>query len=243
MPILTALVLMIQIAFAIHVVRSGREVFWIYIIVFVPLIGCAVYFFTQVLPELGNSRTVRRAGNSFANVVAPHRGLKQCREELAMSNTLDNRLRLADECLNANLVDEAIDIYTGSLYGAYENDPDILLKLAKAYFRAGDNEKTKVTLLRLIEVNPDYKSDDGHLLYARSLENLNLLADAEKEYEVLARSYPGEEARARYGMLLIKIGKKEKARVVFGDISVRVKRAPKYYKQKEKEWIRIAREA
>ena len=70
------------------------------------------------------------------------------------------------------------------------------------------NDKTKLTLERLIESNPDFKSADGHLLYARSLENLALLDDAIKEYEILSRSYPGEEARVRYGLLLQKTGQR-----------------------------------
>ena len=39
MPVLGGLIILIQIAFAIHAIRTGRETFWIYIIAFLPGIG------------------------------------------------------------------------------------------------------------------------------------------------------------------------------------------------------------
>lgn len=44
MPIVGVLIVLIQIGFAIHVVRTGRDTFWIYIIAFLPLLGCACLF-------------------------------------------------------------------------------------------------------------------------------------------------------------------------------------------------------
>jgi len=242
MPILAVLLIIIQIAFVIHVVRTGREVFWIYIIIFVPAIGCLVYFITQVLPEIGQNRTLRRASNTLIKAIDPQRELRKRKEELKFSDTLDNRFRLANECMEANLTEDAVSLYESCLKGSHEGDPHIMLKLAQAYFQGGNSDKTKLTLEELIKLNPDFKSADGHLLYARSLEELGLLDDAIKEYGILAQSYPGEEARVRYGILLKKQGKTEKAKAVFDEILLRAKRAPKYYRRKEKEWIQIARE-
>ena len=49
-------------------------------------------------------------------------------------------------------------------------DPHLLLELATAYFAADQFTQSKTTLETLIEKNPDFKSHEGHLLYARSLE-------------------------------------------------------------------------
>ena len=42
MPVLGVLSLLAQIACAVHVVRTGRNYYWIYIVVFVPVVGMAV---------------------------------------------------------------------------------------------------------------------------------------------------------------------------------------------------------
>lgn len=239
---LAILLIIIQIAFAIHVVRTGRDRFWIYIIMFVPAIGCLIYFLTQILPELGKNRTINRAGKTLIKAIDPQRELRKRKEELEFSDTIDNRLQLANECMEANFIEDAISLYESCLKGSNEDDPDIMLKLAQAYFLAGNSDKTKSTLEKLIQTNPDFKSVDGHLLYARSLENLGLVDDAMKEYEILARSYPGEEARVRYALLLKTTGKTEEAQKVFNEILLRVKRSPKFYRKKEKQWIQIAQQ-
>jgi hypothetical protein len=239
---LAILLLLVEVAFVVHAIRTGKDTYWIYIIIFVPVVGCIAYFITQILPDLSHSRTIKKVENSLLKAIDPQRELKRRKDELELSDTLDNRLRLADECVEAGFTDDAISLYENCLKGVHEDNPHIMLKLAQAHFKSGDNDKTKLALERLIESNPDFKSADGHLLYARSLENLALLDDAIKEYEILARSYPGEEARVRYGLLLQKNGQTEAAQKLFNKTLQSARLAPKYYRKKEKQWIRIAKE-
>ena len=65
---------------------------------------------------------------------------------------------------------QAITHYEETLTGLYEHDPDLLLGLATAQFRNDQFEDARASLERLIEHNPEYKSADGHLLYARAVE-------------------------------------------------------------------------
>ncbi len=62
------------------------------------------------------------------------------------------------------------------------------------------------TLDDLIRLNPDFRSPEGHLLYARALETEGNADKALEEYKVLAQSYPGAEAAARYAQLLKRAG-------------------------------------
>jgi hypothetical protein len=220
------LLLLVEIALVIHAVRTGKDTYWIYLIILVPIVGSVAYFITQVLPDLTHSRTIRTAEKGLLNAIDPQHELKRRKAELELSDTLDNRLRLADECMAANFIDDAISLYESCLKGIHEDNPHIMLKLAEAQFKSGDNKNTKLTLERLIELSPDFNSADGHLLYARSLENLGLLDEAAAEYKILARSYPGEEARVRYGLFLQKNGKTEEAQALFAEILQRTKLAP-----------------
>ena len=242
MTILGALLFIIQAGFAIHVIRSGREIYWIYIIMFIPALGCALYFFTQVLPDSRNNYTVRKAGNSLLKAVDPQRELRKRKDELDIADTVENRLRLADECIAAGFYDDAIPLLKKSLNTTHENDPYILLKLAEAQFGNTDYQETINTLELLIRENPDFQSPDGHLLYARSLASTGEISAAFKEYEVLATSYPGEEARVRYAQLLQQENQPVKAEELFNDVLTRAHRAPKYYQKKEKQWISQAKQ-
>lgn len=243
MTFLGILLVIVQIAFAIHVIRSGREIYWLLIIMLLPALGCALYFFTQVLPESRNSYTLRKTGNRLLRAVDPERDLRARKEELEVVDTVENRLRLADEYIEAELYDEAIPLLRKTLDTTHENDPYMLLKLARALFGKQDYQETVNTLEQLIAENPDFQSHDGHLLYARSLEALNRTEEALQEYEALAISYPGEEGRIRYAQLLRETNQPGKATEIFQDVLTRTKRAPKYYAKKEKQWIAIAKQA
>lgn len=239
MPFLGALIIAIQIAFAIHVVRTGRETFWIYIIAFLPGIGCAVYFFTQFLPDMKHSRTVRIAGNRLLKAIDPERELRKRQDELELADTVENRVKLAQECIEAGFYQDAIPLLSRCLSNGH-NEPDIMLKLAQAQFGAEQYLATIHTLDSLIAEHPKFRSNDGHLLYARSLESARRNEEALKEYEALAVSFPGEEGRIRYAQLLLKTGNITQAKKVFEEVLLRAKRAPKYYKRKEQEWIKQA---
>lgn len=240
MPVI-GLALIIQIALAIHVVRSGREIYWIYIIMFIPVIGAGLYIFTQVLPDLQQSRTVHTATNSLIKALDPQRELRKRKQQLQIANTLENKLKLADECQEAKMFEDAIELYQSCLKGVGEGDADTMLKLAHAYYGNQSYKETLETLDQLIQLNPNFTSPEGHLLYARSHEKLENYDKALQEYAVVAENYPGEEGRVRYALLLIQQAQPEKAKQILQNSIQRSKLAPKFYQKKEKYWINLAK--
>ena len=239
MPLLGILVILIQIGFAIHVVRTGRETFWIYIIAFLPLLGCAVYFFTQVLPDMKHSPTVKKASNQLLKALDPERELRRRKDELEIADTIENRVKLADECLEAGFYTDAISLLERCIQNGHD-DPDIMLKLAQAQFAANLSQDTVKTLDDLIVRHPQFRSADGHLLYARALAASGNPVKALEEYQALVPTFPGEEARFLYAQLLQQQGQHRIARQVLEEIMLRARRSPKYYRQKEQEWIKQA---
>ena len=235
-------IIILQIYFCVHAYRHGKEWFWIVFIILVPLIGCAVYFITQVLPDLKHDRKLKRVGVSLINTLDPQRDIRRLQDELEISDSIENRLALADAYVNAGQPGNAIELYEKCLSGIHQDDPDIKLKLAQACFENKENSKAKEILDQLITNNPGYKSYDGHLLYAKVLESLEMTEQAVREYEILTSGYPGEEARVRYGLLLKKLGQEEREEELFKETLTRIKRAPRFYLKKEKYWIEIASE-
>ena len=123
------------------------------------------------------------------------------------------------------------------------DDAVYALGKARAQFGLGHPQDAVATLEDLRARWPDYQSADGHLLYARALEDSGHTAEALFEYQAVANYYPGAEARARYGLLLDKTGRKADARVVFTELLTQLKRAPKYVRRVQAEWIALAEKA
>src|SRR5215831_8369976 len=76
MPALGLLILAAQVVCAIHVVRTGRPYWWLFLIVMVPAVGVIVYFVAELLPGLLGSRGARQAVSGATKVFDPGRGLR-----------------------------------------------------------------------------------------------------------------------------------------------------------------------
>ena len=72
------------------------------------------------------------------------------------------------------------------------------------------------------------------------LEAADRTDEAIAEYQVVANYYPGAEARVRYGVMLDKAGRKGEAKTVLTETLAGLKRAPKYVRRAQAEWIALA---
>jgi hypothetical protein len=231
----------LQVALIVHVIRTGRNSLWIWAIALIPLAGSIAYVIVEVLPALARSRGAQRATAAVRRTLDPHRDLRRYSHEVKVSANIDSRRRYADELTAHGQFDGAIEAYRGALSGLYEQDPQLLLGLARAEFGKGDYRAARETLDRLIRENPDFKSADGHLLYARALEGEGNLDKADEEYRVLSGYYPGAEARVRYGQLLKRRGDHVAAHRVFQELLDSAQLAPAHYRRVQREWLELAR--
>jgi len=230
----------LQILFAAHAIKTGRNLLWIFLIIIFPLIGMVLYAVIELLPELRQSRASRRAASTLAKSLDPARDLRRHQAELQIAGTVENKTKLARAYLERREYAEAISLFESAATGIHKDDPDILLGLAHAYFLGGRPADAKAALERLLQAHPNYQSADGHLLYARCLEALDDQQAALKEFEAVAGYYPGAEAKVRYGQLLKRLGREHEARAVFKDLLTVAEHAPSHYRKAQKEWLSIA---
>lgn len=242
MPVLIAFSAIIQVALIVHAIKTQREYYWIFIILIFPFLGSGAYFFVEVLPEIRRSKISRQTSKKILTAIDPQRDLKQRARQLAMSNNTQNKIELARECNQHGIYDEAIQLYRESLKGIYENDPNIMLELAQTLFHNKDFQDCKTMLDQLIEHNPEFKSQEGHLLYARTLEALSDNEAALHEYQVLSEYYSGYEARCRYALLLKKQGRLEQAHLLFNEILQQANNLSSSRRKLQQDWINIAKQ-
>jgi hypothetical protein len=225
----------------VHVIKTGRNLLWIWAIALLPLVGSIAYAAVEILPEALGGRTARRAKSGMQRMMDPDRELRRASAEVEISGNVDARRRLAEELLERGQYDAAIDVSRGGLKGIFEHDPTLLLGLARAHFGKQDYAAARAELERMTQHNPDFKSADAQLLYARTLEAQDALEEAERAYAALAPGYPGAEARLRYGLLLKKRGKLAEAQRVLKELLDGAKLGPAHYRKAQAEWLERAR--
>ncbi|MCR6645735.1 MAG: hypothetical protein NVV62_15080 [Terricaulis sp.] len=79
----------------VHVVRSGREMYWLIIFLMAPLLGPAVYFFAVLLPEMTSGRTARGIGKAAQRAIDPERDYNAALRGLEDSPTIGARMKVA----------------------------------------------------------------------------------------------------------------------------------------------------
>jgi hypothetical protein len=240
MPFIIVTVLL-QVLFVIHIMRTGRPYVWAAVVMFLPIAGMIAYLIMEILPDLMGSAPARAAATDVVKLVDPERGYREALRRVEIADTPANRATLAEQCLHANRFDEAQALYRGLLVGINATEPDLMLGLARAHFGLGRYDLTQNVLDDLRASNPDYRSADGHLLYARALEHQGKRGEAADEYAELINYYPGQEAKCRYAALLGEMGRTVESRRMFGEICRAFELMPRHARRAQAEWRAFAR--
>ncbi|MBV8854613.1 MAG: tetratricopeptide repeat protein [Sinobacteraceae bacterium] len=232
--------LLIQVLLIVHVIKTGRNQIWIWVLALLSLPGAVAYIAVELVPELFRSRTAQRTARGFRKAIDPTADLRRFEQEARVTGNVASRQRYAEELSRQGRHDEAIAQFREALTGLYAHDPNLMLGIARAQFAKGEAAAARATLDELIRLNPDFKSPEGHLLYARALESEGNLPKALEEYRVLAFSYPGAEAAVRYAQLLKSQGQPEEARKVARELLEQARIAPAHYRRAQKSWLDAA---
>jgi hypothetical protein len=232
---------LIDLALIIHVARTGRSWVWVSAILFLPGLGSLAYFVLEVLPEWTGSYRGQRAQRAVVRTLNPTGRYKQLTDELAIVDTIANRAALAEECLTLGKFDEALTHAQAVVTRPTGDEPGFEFLKARAQFGVGDAAGAVATLEDLKKRWPAYNSAEAHLLYGVALEALGRTEEALATYDAVGAYYPGAEPRVRQAQLLARAGRPDEAKALAAQVVVGLKRAPRYVRAKQREWMEAAK--
>jgi hypothetical protein len=233
----------IQIALVVHVLKTGRDRYWIWLLIFLPLIAGAAYFLIEILPDLRGSIFGQRALRGVRKAIDPGGSIKHRAEAWEQSPNADNARRYGQALLEAGKPEQAMSVLDTALSGFFATEPTLLLLRAQVQFEMEKPQQAVDTLEQLQEHNKDFRSPEGHLLYARALEASGNLENALTEYRSVSTYFPGAEARYRLAMALKNSDHENKAQREFEQILQDAKLAPPHFRKSQKKWLDAARKA
>jgi hypothetical protein len=241
MPIFLVIILF-QIACAVHCVRGGRNQMWLMVIIFLPVAGSLAYSFFEILPGLAGRREVRAVKRAAVKVIDPARDLRHAREALETADTGANRMALADALGAQGEWDQAIPHYEQADAKAPGLDRVVRLKLARACFEAGRSARARKLLETLPQSGSQSENDRAALLHARLLEETGEAERALALYADIGTRMPGAEAQCREAGLLLKLGRRAEALAPLLETSRRAKRMDRYERARNAEMYAWAAE-
>jgi hypothetical protein len=235
-------VLLIDLAFAWHIIRTGRSPLWIMAVALGQVIGWVAYIVFAILPDMARSNSARRLADNVSNMADPGRGYREKLAQVEQVGSVDSKRALAEECIRMGRFADAVELYESAMQGPLGASDTALLKgLARAKMLSGDGAAAAALFVKLKETDPAAYDADAELDYARALALQGKNDAAVAQYEKVVNRYPGEEARARFALLLESMGQEARAQALFAEILKSVKGAPSYYRSRQREWISIAR--
>lgn len=243
MPILGAVVLVIQACFAYHALKTGRPYWWLAVIMAFPVMGCVLYYFVEVFPSSRESRSAQKAARAIARALDPDKALRARVAEVEACGSAENRIQLARECMEQRMYAEAAALYRSCLSGIYQDDPEIRYGLANALLAADEPAEALACAQRLRASHPGHRRAEVGMVIGRALEATLHVDEALKEFGLLAETYPGEEGRWRYGALLRRVGRMDEAQAVFRGMLRNAERQPPHYRDTQKDWLELARQS
>ena len=242
--------LLVSLAMAWHIIRNGKSPLWLlglaaasFISFLATIAVWLAYLFVAVIPDLLRSNSARRLADNMVNVADPGRAYREKKRNVELVGSVDSKRALAEECIRTGRYADAIELYESAMQGPLgASDPALLKGLGRAKMLLGDGAAAEALFVKLKTEDPAAFDADAELDYARALALQGKNDEAVAQYEIVVARYPGEEARARFGLLLESMGQTQRAQALFAEILASVKGAPSYYRSRQKEWTAIAKQ-
>jgi len=207
------LIVAFQVYCIYHMYKKGNSFYWVFLIFFVPLIGCVIYLITQVY----NKRDAEKITSEITHIINPTKKIKDLEKQLAFLESYQNRVNLADAYLANKDFNNAMPHYLKALQDGFENDFYVNSKLVETYFLAEDYNKA-IFYADKIKDKLEYKKSKTQFICGLAHEKLGDFEVAEHNLREIDIRYSFYNERLILAEFLISRNKKEDAKSILEDI-------------------------
>lgn len=210
---------LVALFFAIHAVRTGRDIYWLMILFFFPLLGSIVYFLAVYLPDSRLQHGVRRATAAAVRSLDPGKALREAQQAFDLTPTAQNQMRLASALLDAGAAAQAVQHYEDCLKGPFASDPDIRFGAAKARLQNGQAAAAIALIEAIRNQNPDYRAEQVSLLLAQAYALESRHQEARVEFDSAITRFGSLEIRAECAIWALGIGDHTTANAQYQEVA------------------------
>src|ERR1700731_3725709 len=100
--------IIIQVLLIVHVIKTGRNTIWIWVLALLSVPGAIAYIAVELLPDLFRSRTAQRTARGLKKAMDPTADLRRYENEARVTGNVASRQRYAEELSRQGRHDDAI---------------------------------------------------------------------------------------------------------------------------------------
>ena len=234
--------LILSIALCFHIVKTGQDTFWLWIVLMFQGVGSLAYIAIILIPSLLKGPSARKLSAGARDVLDPGREYREAKALAEDAPTVANRMRLAAAAAAQGRFAEAEQLYREAATGVHAEDPALLLGRARALVELGQYAEALPVLEGLAGQGEEGNTPQAVLARARVYQGLKRLEEAETAYRWAAERMPGFEAMARWTAFLGATGRMAEARDNLSEIDRRIARLSGPFRKEALGWRQLAAE-
>ena len=198
--------IIIALFFAVHALKTGRQMYWLIILFSFPLFGSLVYFFAEYLPSSKMERGVKQVSQKAMQLLDPSRELREARQAFDLTPTVQNRMRLAAALDGAGEYNEAVEQFDACLNGPFANDPEVCFGAAKAKLHINQAQAAVILLQDIRSKQKEFRPEKLCILLAQAHAANKDDANARTEFVHAINTFGSAESRAQYALWAAGVG-------------------------------------
>ena len=202
----------LQVFCIYHLYKNRNEYYWVFLILFLPLLGSIVYLFLKVF----NKQDVESIQKEVTTIINPGKKISDLEKQLQFSDTFQNRVNLADALFNIKDYQNAIQHYKEALSLSFQ-DYYVITQLITSFFEIEDY-KNVIFYVDRIKDKREFQKSKTQFLYGLALEKQNQVDEAEIELRKIDQRYSFYEERLILAKFLISRNKQVDAKEILMEI-------------------------
>jgi hypothetical protein len=219
-----------------HVVKTGREQMWLWIIIMFQPIGGLVYIALNVVPDIFGGTTARRITTAARETLDPNREYREAKTACDDTPTVRNQSRLATASMHLGKYADAEALFRAAAQGVHADDPVLLLGLANALLELHRPADALEVLGRLGNDAAHGRTPAAALALGRAYEALGRVAEADTALQWASQRLPGFEGLARYAAFMARNGRREEAREAVVELDKRLAKLKPQFRKEGRAW-------
>lgn len=216
----------------VDAVRRGGEQKWLWIILFLPVLGAVAYFIMEMMPRL--------RGHDVAAWFQRPASLEELRYRTEQSPTLANHLAFAQRLIDHQAYADALP----QLEAAGQREPDhgqVLYSLALCRVRLGQPDDALPLLARLIQRDPRWSDFSAWRLLRETHVDRNDAEQALTTCRELVKLSPSLQNQCTLAEQLLDMGQAAEARPILEKVITDHAYQPAPIRRRNRKWAKEAK--
>lgn len=221
-----------------HAYTNKADQKWYWIILFFPFFGSLFYLY-DTFYKRDKLNTLKEEVKS---TLVPDYKTNKLEKDLKYTDTISNRIKLADEYARKGNYVQAMSLYESCKEGLYKDDVHLLLKLLKTCYQL-DDYASVIEYGTQVKDQKEFANSNEKAAYAWALHFENRSEDASMIFEELNTSFSNYECRLEYARFLVLIEKNREAKSLVEEMLEEIKSMDSYERKLKKSIYKTIKSA